>query len=290
MLVIGEAFEAVDLSTHVARSTDLGRTWQLEGALYDKSRDEVPKSDFLKPTVLSDGSLVAVGYRFLRSNPDQPIGIAETGGILPGEDVVSFSDDEGRTWTVPEVITNKCAGFLEIPGPCIATRSGDLLIFGAPFPRPDGTFPAGQLGVLLRSRDRGRSWDNGTPFFDTPGRNINPYESGACEMQDGRIVAIVWAYDHPLRGTTRTTSWFRTTTDTHGRSPSTSALARNHRTSCGWGMTCSWRSNASAPAMWGCSCVWWTSRTTCGVLRAKRGCGAVRARMPPIPSPNSAPR
>lgn len=197
MLVIGEAFESVDLTTCVARSMDLGRTWQLEGTVYDKARDDVPKSDFLKPTVLSDGSLVAVGYRFLRLNPDQPIGIAETGGILPGEDVVSFSADEGRTWTVPQVITNDIAGFLEIPGPCIATRSGDLLIFGAPFPRPDGTFPAGQLGVLLRSKDRGRTWDGGTPFFDTPGRNINPYESGACEMQDGRIVAIVWAYDHP---------------------------------------------------------------------------------------------
>ena len=196
MLAIGEAFESVDLTTHVARSTDLGRTWQLEGPVYDKSKHEVPTSDVMKPTVVNDGSLVAVGYRFLRLNPDEPIAIAETGGVQLAEDIISFSNDEGHTWTVPEVIPNISAGPIEIPGPCIQTRSGDLLTFGAPFPLPDGTFPGGQYGVLLRSKDRGRTWENETPYFDTPGRNINSYESGACEMQDGRIVAIVWAYDH----------------------------------------------------------------------------------------------
>jgi sialidase-1 len=197
MVVIGEAFESVDLTTHVFRSTDLGRTWRCEGPLYDKSREEIPTSNFMKPTVLRDGSLMAVGYRFLRRNPDEPIGIAATGGLQPGEDIVAFSEDEGHTWTVPEVIPNVCPGFAEIPGPCIETRSGDLLVFGAPMPTPEGTFPAGQYGVLLRSKDNGRSWKNESPYFDTPQKNINPYESGACEMQDGRIVVIVWAYDHP---------------------------------------------------------------------------------------------
>lgn len=196
LLAIGEAFESVDLATHVARSTDLGRTWKLEGPLYDKSTDKIPTSDAMKATVLRDGTLVAIGYRFFRQNQDEPIGIATTGGLLPGEDIVSFSDDEGRTWTLPEVIPSIRAGVIEIPGPCIETRSGDLLIFGAPFARPDGTFPLGQYGVLLRSTDRGRSWENEAPYFDTPERNISPYESGACEMQDGRIVAIVWAYGH----------------------------------------------------------------------------------------------
>ncbi len=196
LLTIGEAFESVDLATHVARSADLGRTWQLEGPLYDKSKEKVPTSDAMKPTVLKDGSLIAVGYRFLRLNPDEPIGIAKTGGVQPGEDIVAFSGDEGHTWTVPEVIPNIRPGFAEIPGPCIETRSGDLLAFGAPFPMPDGTFPAGQYGVLLRSRDRGRHWETEAPYFEMPARNVNPYESGACEMQDGRIAAIVWAYDH----------------------------------------------------------------------------------------------
>ena len=69
------------------------------GRSRDKTADERPTSDFLKPQVLRDGSLIALGYRFHRDDPEQPIAIAETDGALPGDDVVSFSTDEGRTWT-----------------------------------------------------------------------------------------------------------------------------------------------------------------------------------------------
>ena len=41
LLVIGEAFESVDLTTHVARSSDDGRTWTLQGPLLDKSATAV---------------------------------------------------------------------------------------------------------------------------------------------------------------------------------------------------------------------------------------------------------
>src|SRR3990172_6935019 len=118
LLVIGQAFESVDLATHVARSTDQGRTWQLQGPLYDKS-GERPTSDFLKPLVLRDGSLIALGYRFHRDDPEQPIAIAETDGALPGDDVVSFSTDEGRTWTAPRVIERSTSELVELPSRAI---------------------------------------------------------------------------------------------------------------------------------------------------------------------------
>ena len=37
LLVIGEAFESVDLTTHVARSADGGRTWQLQGPVHERT-------------------------------------------------------------------------------------------------------------------------------------------------------------------------------------------------------------------------------------------------------------
>src|SRR4029077_9075738 len=101
LFVIGEAFESVDLTTYVSRSPDQGRTWHLQGPVYDTSPDPVRTSDFLKPQVLRDGSLIALGYRFDRSDPEQPIAIAETDGALDGDDVVTFSADDGRTWARP---------------------------------------------------------------------------------------------------------------------------------------------------------------------------------------------
>jgi len=70
-----------------------------------------------------------------------------------------------------------------------------LIAAAAPFLMPDGANPSGQLGFLLRSKDKGRTWADDEVFFRSPAANLTPYESRLCEMQDGRLVAIAWAYD-----------------------------------------------------------------------------------------------
>ena len=191
----GEAFEAVDLTTYVSRSSDLGRTWRLQGPVFDTSRDTLRTSDFLKPQVLRDGSLIALGYRFDRSDPEQPIAIAETDGALPGDDVVSFSADEGRTWTRPVVIPRTTPELVELPSRAIQLQSGDIVATGGLFRMPDGTNPSGQFGVLFRSTDNGRTWDDRVHYFDTAGNRVAAYESHVAELQPGRLAAICWAFD-----------------------------------------------------------------------------------------------
>jgi sialidase-1 len=195
LFVMGEAFESVDLTTYVSRSGDLGRTWQLQGPLFDKSREARPTSDFLKPQVLRDGSLIALGYRFHRDDPQQPIAIVETDGALPGDDVVSFSSDEGRTWTEPKVIPRSTPELVELPSRAIQLHSGDIVATGGLFKMPDGTNPSGQFGVLLRSTDNGRTWDDRVHYFESAGKTVAAYESHLAELQAGRVVAICWAFD-----------------------------------------------------------------------------------------------
>jgi len=103
---LGEAFESVDSRTVISRSRDLGKTWRLQGELYDPAKLELPYpcSETLKPLLLRDGRLVAAGYRFHRKDPTLTIANPKTGGVLPAEDVICFSTDEGRTWTLPRVI------------------------------------------------------------------------------------------------------------------------------------------------------------------------------------------
>ncbi len=195
LFTISEAFESPDMTTWIARSSDEGHTWRLQGRLYDKRVVGFETSDCLKPTVLHDGSLIAVGYRFHRRDPELPIAIPATGGLLPGDDLVSFSTDQGRRWSLPDVIPRRYPELLEISGPCIQLRSGDLLAVGALSKTPEGTNPSGHFGVLLRSSDGGRTWDDSVRYFDLPGQQVDPFEARLCEMQDGRVVAIVWAYD-----------------------------------------------------------------------------------------------
>ena len=195
LFVRGEAFESPDQATWVSRSQDLGGTWQLQGSLYDKSVDPIVTSDYLKPQFLRDGTLIALGYRFHRHDPEAPIADEKTDGILPGDEVVSFSSDEGHTWSVPKIIPRSIPELLEIPSRCLQLRSGNIVATAGVFRMPDGTNPSGQFGVLLRSTDGGETWNDEVHFFETPAKSIAAYESHLCEMQDGRLVAICWAYD-----------------------------------------------------------------------------------------------
>jgi len=195
LFVLAEAFEAPDGTTFITRSKDSGRTWHVQGPLYDKRVVGFETTDALKATLLADGRMVAVGYRFHRHDPEQAIGIEETGGVLPGDNIVCFSDDCGKSWTVPQILERSWPELIEVSGPCVETASGDLLAVGALMKLPDGSNPSGQTGVLLRSRDGGSTWDDREVFFQTAAGAMTPLESRICEMQPGRLVVLSWAYD-----------------------------------------------------------------------------------------------
>ena len=148
----------------------------------------------LKPPVLRDGTLIALGYGF---NSDDPEVFAnpKTGGLPDGANYVAFSSDEGRTWSRPTAISLSRPEILEVSGPCIELRNGDLFATGPPFPMWDGTVPSGRQGIVLRSRDKGKIWDDHTVYYKSPNGNISPYETRSCEMQDGRIVIMIWCLD-----------------------------------------------------------------------------------------------
>ena len=193
LFVLAEAFDAANGTTHITRSSDLGKTWKLQGKLYDKTVVGFLTNDAMKATLLRDGTLVAAGYRFHRLDPEGAIADEKTGGVLPGDDLVAFSSDEARTWTVPVVIPRRRPELYEISGPCIQLRSGDLLAVAGFMPLPNGTFPSGNQGIILRSGDGGKTWDDTVTCFRAG--NVAAWESRVCEMQPGRVVAILWSYD-----------------------------------------------------------------------------------------------
>jgi len=195
LFVMGQAFESADQTTWIAASTDNGQTWQLQGPVYDKSVLGTTTSDCMKPTLMQDGRLIAIGYRFDRSNPDCKLVNIQTGGLRSAEVIVSFSDDEGGKWSIPKPISLPRSASLEISGPCIQLHNGNLLAGGSPFPLWDGTNPRGNNGVLLQSIDKGQTWNDDVSYFKSKSGTVLPFETRFCQMSDGRIIAIVWAHD-----------------------------------------------------------------------------------------------
>lgn len=191
---IGEAFDAMNNTMFVSRSRDVGRTWILQGPMHTETRFRNIGPCSLKPLLLDDGTLIATGYGFYRDNPETFANPA-TGGLPGGPNLISFSTDEGRTWSPPELIPLSRPELLETSGPCIQLQTGELFMTGATMPMWDGRRPSGRIGVALRSPDRGRTWDDASVFYRSPDGNISPYETRSCQMPDGRIVTLIWMLD-----------------------------------------------------------------------------------------------
>jgi sialidase-1 len=196
LFALGEALDAANVTTHVTRSTDEGRTWDLEGPLHERDPDHQFDSDYLKPTVLGDGSVIATGYRFHRTDPDQCIANPDGGGLRDGDNLVCHSRDEGRSWSPHTVIPRTRPELVEASGPSLQLRNGTLLVAGELFPRWDGSQPSGHCGALLRSKNGGVTWDDSTLFYGGSLGTVWPSEPRLCEMQDGKILCLFWACDH----------------------------------------------------------------------------------------------
>ena len=196
LFMMAESMDSTDGTSMVTRSSDQGRTWHLQGPLHEKEPDHRHDSDNMKPLLLRDGTLIATGYRFHRSGPDELISNPQTDGVRDGDNLFAQSSDEGRTWSRPSVIPRTYRELIETSGPAIELRNGTILVAGSLFPMWDGTHPAGCRGVLLRSLDKAKCWDDQTTFFHDPAGHYMPSEPRLCEMQEGRMVALFWMHDH----------------------------------------------------------------------------------------------
>lgn len=197
MYVLVEKIDDTIAHMYVSRLADMGKMWRFQGEMYN-TKDVSADCEFnesLKPLVLKSGMLAAVGYRFNRPDLNAPIVNSQTGGFLWGPNVVSFSEDDGVSWTIPQPIDCGVPETLEIAGSPIETRSGDILAVGAVFKMWNGDNPTGQVGVLIRSGDDGKSWKSSIYYRDDV-NGTTPYEARICEMQDGRLVVLVWAFSH----------------------------------------------------------------------------------------------
>lgn len=191
MFSIGEAFDSADMRSYVSRSSDDGRTWQAPELMHTGEVSGDVESESYKPLKLSDGSLIAAGYTFVRPDKLTPIVDPDTSLVLPMRNRVSFSGDEGRTWTVPQVFNVEDQG-LELSGPAIELASGRIIAAAPPFHLGS----SGHEGWIIFSDDRGKSWDKLSTFYRSEGGEIGAWECRLCETEPGKVVVLFWAYDN----------------------------------------------------------------------------------------------
>lgn len=195
-LVIGEAFEAVNLRTYVARSTDQGETWQLEGLIYPGTVDRLT-SDACRLTALPDGEVVAFMARHDRTAyVDEGLTNHQTLGFVPTELLLLRSRDDGQTWTRPNVLTAPLEGpSFELCCPITPLKDGRWLLPTSTWRGWDGACPNGMKMVAFISHDQGQTWPDYSDVMVDPEQRVVYWESKIVELPDGRLLATAWAYD-----------------------------------------------------------------------------------------------
>ena len=188
---IGQAFDSSDQRAFVTKSKDNGRSWSTPKQLHNHIYDKNVETDTLKPLVLQNGNLIATGYAFVRPDPLTPIVDPITFDVLPIKNKISFSNDNGESWSIPNNfnVLNKP---LEISGPCIQLSSGRILAACPPFHLGE----TGHSGWIIYSDDNGKTWDKLSDFFNTPTGEIAAWECRLCEIDNNGVAVIFWTYDN----------------------------------------------------------------------------------------------
>jgi hypothetical protein len=195
-VVLGEAFEAVNLHTHLFRSLDGGQTWLAEGPLYAGTPGRLT-SDCARLTALPNGELAVFMIRHDRSqHSDDGLTSHETLGFVPTELLLLRSRNQGRTWSGPDPMALPLVGpSFEICCPITVLRDGRWLIPTQTWPGWDGDCPNGIRMIALVSHDQGQTWPEYLNVMSEPEGRLYFWESKIVELTDGRLLAVAWAYD-----------------------------------------------------------------------------------------------
>ncbi|SFW84801.1 sialidase family protein [Amycolatopsis australiensis] len=160
------------------RSTDGGKTWSALQTVIKANGDT--KGNPVPIVVPGSSRIVLLSTMQCYTSPSC--------GRVPR---VSISEDNGKTWGAPRVLTTEL-GFASAPG-WLATgpSHGIVLTRGQHAGRlvagVSWTISGQNTGALVYSDDRGATWHRGAT--DSPSTAIDPQEISVTELLDGRVYA-----------------------------------------------------------------------------------------------------
>ena len=176
--------------TFVSKSFDDGRSWSKPKPLHNHIYKNKEESESLKPLLLQNNKLLAIGYAFVRPDSLTPIVNPNTFEILPLNNKISISNDNGESWSMPKNF-NVNETPLEISGPCIQLKSGRILGAAPPFHLKESD----HSGWIIYSDDEGENWSKLSEFYKSKEGHISTWECRLCETNN-KIIVIFWAYDN----------------------------------------------------------------------------------------------
>jgi hypothetical protein len=194
---LGEAAEAMNYRTFIARSRDAGKTWT-EPARLVRHPTRPDASHTARLSRMRDGSLVAMGIWHLRTDPDEGVLNRANLGYVASEVILVRSSDGGHTWTPAQVVQPPIVGpEFEVCHPIVELQDGRWLWPTQTWRAWNGEEPNGMKVVAFVSSDAGRTWPTYLDVIDQYASGTWTWENSLTQLEDGRLLAIGWSYHEP---------------------------------------------------------------------------------------------
>jgi len=178
--------------SRVFSSKDFGKTWKSLGMMCDWSKSEKEYSERLNISRTPHGKLLALGMLYETPAAGTTYYARETGGAADTSLFFTTSDDEGITWSQPQIIAMCYPEPPEVGGVICATRQGRWLAPFAPWLDRHGSWPNRGKAAVMISYDRGKTWTSSAAFLSDPSGTVRFQEVWVEELSDGRVVGIGW--------------------------------------------------------------------------------------------------
>lgn len=192
----GQAMYSRDGMIHQLRSTDGGKTWQHEGPIRDRSRDDTHYNyRGAQLTTLKDGSLLMKVNRAAHTDPDRFYFNPETGGLSHCQTTYVRSSDGGRTWSEPTV-----AQLPDMPpglepaadGPPIELNDGRWMQVFETWKSYDNRGPHRNQTFALFSNDGGKIWKDWVDVAQGTAEDRSYSHGSFIKLSDGRLLGTLW--------------------------------------------------------------------------------------------------
>jgi hypothetical protein len=193
---VGSSKDSADEDVRVMISDDEGATWHMAfagfGAFPPGSGGRIRGI-----------ALTSLGFRLIasllwvdRSNPALPLASPQTQGLLPTRVLVAWSDDEGRSWSVPQEVSLAPHKGNATTGAILALKDGRLALPYEAWKEYDDPSPGRHHAALRISADRGATWDElAIVAHDPQGRVLYWDQRLTAEPFSGELIAMFWTYD-----------------------------------------------------------------------------------------------
>lgn len=191
---LGSAFEAVDVRTHYALSSDHGETWTDPLPIPLPAFDQ-PFSGTCRFSLSPNDELIGVGALWDRSREGEGLASTETGGFAETHPFLVRADAHSLQWESPAWLETPLPGPFEICSPVFFAQDGAWLWPASTWKDWSGHAPHGMHAIVLRSTDRGRTWTSWHPVMDGRSREVIHWEIKLAQLPDGKILALSWTHD-----------------------------------------------------------------------------------------------